>query len=48
MEKNFSRRHVATCHTSKAPLGANTMHLEELFVAMKISLTFLRRVALTT
>jgi hypothetical protein len=40
IEKHFAGRHLTTCHTSEAPLGANTVHLEELFVAMKISLTF--------
>jgi len=48
IEKHFGRRYVATRHPGEAPLCTDTMDLEELFVCMKISLTFFpRRVVLT-
>jgi hypothetical protein len=48
IEKLFDRRYVATRHPGEAPLCTDTMHLEQLFVCLKMSLTFFpRRVVLT-
>jgi hypothetical protein len=47
IKKLIGRRHLTTCHAGKAFLGASIVNLEELFVCMKISPIFRRRVALT-